>query len=199
MPLGKDNRSPSQVTRGSGGGVAEIGGETYFSQSVTPSRQALVVRRQGPVYSFAYTSKEIRIFACGAVDLDFLSTAPNRLGAVVKVGRPPSEVFAALHMTRPTGASSSPASTEQAVTTRRGHTVLALAVQRGSLVSKLRRRSSPGMKAHVLRFVSTARPHRRFTPGWRTTASSQTAATALCCALRQCLACSRAFAFQRPH
>src|ERR1700751_1025656 len=31
MPLGKNNRSPSQVTRGSGGGVAEIGGETYFS------------------------------------------------------------------------------------------------------------------------------------------------------------------------
>ena len=35
------------------------------------------------------------MFACDAVDLDFLSTAPNRLGAVVKVGRPPSEVFAA--------------------------------------------------------------------------------------------------------
>jgi Polyketide cyclase / dehydrase and lipid transport len=54
-----------------------------------------VVRRQGPVYSCANTSKEIRMFACDAVDLDFLSTAPNRLGAVVKVGRPPSEVFAA--------------------------------------------------------------------------------------------------------
>ena len=36
MPLGKDNRSPSQVTRDSGGGVAEMGGETSFSQSVPP-------------------------------------------------------------------------------------------------------------------------------------------------------------------
>ena len=35
------------------------------------------------------------MFACEAVDLDFLSTAPIRLCAAVKVGRPPSEVFAA--------------------------------------------------------------------------------------------------------
>jgi hypothetical protein len=36
------------------------------------------------------------MFACEAVDLDFLKTAPIRLGAAVNVGRPPSEVFAAL-------------------------------------------------------------------------------------------------------
>jgi hypothetical protein len=35
------------------------------------------------------------MFACEAVDLDFLNTAPVRLRAAVKVGRPPSEVFAA--------------------------------------------------------------------------------------------------------
>jgi hypothetical protein len=35
------------------------------------------------------------MFACEAVDLDFLDTAPIRLGAAVNVGRPPSEVFAA--------------------------------------------------------------------------------------------------------
>jgi Polyketide cyclase / dehydrase and lipid transport len=35
------------------------------------------------------------MFACEAVDLDVLSTAPIRLGAAVNVGRPPSEVFAA--------------------------------------------------------------------------------------------------------
>ena len=35
------------------------------------------------------------MFACEAVDLDFLDTAPNRLSASVKVARPPSEVFAA--------------------------------------------------------------------------------------------------------
>jgi hypothetical protein len=35
------------------------------------------------------------MFACEAVDLDFLNTAPIRLGAAVNVGRPPSEVFAA--------------------------------------------------------------------------------------------------------
>ena len=36
------------------------------------------------------------MFACEAVDLDFLETAPIRLRATVNVGRPPSEVFAAL-------------------------------------------------------------------------------------------------------
>jgi hypothetical protein len=35
------------------------------------------------------------MFACDAVDLDFVDTAPKRLHAAVKVGRPPSEVFAA--------------------------------------------------------------------------------------------------------
>jgi carbon monoxide dehydrogenase subunit G len=36
------------------------------------------------------------MFACQAVDLDFLNTAPNRVTVNVKVARPPSEVFAAL-------------------------------------------------------------------------------------------------------
>jgi hypothetical protein len=35
------------------------------------------------------------MFACDAVDLGFLNTAPKRLAATVKVCRPPSEVFAA--------------------------------------------------------------------------------------------------------
>ena len=35
------------------------------------------------------------MFACEAVDLDYLDTAPIRLSASVKVDRPPSEVFAA--------------------------------------------------------------------------------------------------------
>ena len=35
------------------------------------------------------------MFACEAVDLDFLNTAPVRLSAAVKVRRPPSEIFAA--------------------------------------------------------------------------------------------------------
>jgi hypothetical protein len=42
MPLGKDNRSPSQVTGDSGGGVAEAGGEMYFSQSVPPFGEDLL-------------------------------------------------------------------------------------------------------------------------------------------------------------
>ncbi len=36
------------------------------------------------------------MFVCEPVGLDFLSTAPLRLDAAVKVGRPPGEVFAAL-------------------------------------------------------------------------------------------------------
>jgi hypothetical protein len=36
------------------------------------------------------------MFACEAVDLDFLNTAPIRLFASINVNRPPSEVFAAL-------------------------------------------------------------------------------------------------------
>jgi hypothetical protein len=39
-------------------------------------------------------TKEIRMFACEALDLDF-NTAPIRLVAAVHIGRPPSEVFAA--------------------------------------------------------------------------------------------------------
>jgi hypothetical protein len=35
------------------------------------------------------------MFACEAVDLDFLDSAPCRLVTVVDIGRPPSEVFAA--------------------------------------------------------------------------------------------------------
>ena len=46
MPLGKDSRSPSQVTRGSGGGVAEIGGETYFSMASKPGTGATGVGGQ---------------------------------------------------------------------------------------------------------------------------------------------------------
>ena len=36
------------------------------------------------------------MFRCEAVDLDFLETAPIRLDATVKLGRPPTDVFAAL-------------------------------------------------------------------------------------------------------
>ena len=36
------------------------------------------------------------MFACEAADLDFLDTAPIRLRTVVNIGRPPSEVFAAI-------------------------------------------------------------------------------------------------------
>jgi hypothetical protein len=36
------------------------------------------------------------MFACEAVDLEFLNTAPIRLGVAVSVARPPSEVFAAV-------------------------------------------------------------------------------------------------------
>jgi hypothetical protein len=39
MPLRKDNRSPSQVTRDFGGGVAAMGGERYYGQSVTAGAQ----------------------------------------------------------------------------------------------------------------------------------------------------------------
>ena len=35
------------------------------------------------------------MFACEAVDLSFLETAPSRVSTSVNVGRPPSEVFAA--------------------------------------------------------------------------------------------------------
>ena len=36
------------------------------------------------------------MFVCEAVDLDFLDTAPVHLDVAVQIGRPPSEVFAAL-------------------------------------------------------------------------------------------------------
>jgi len=71
------------------------------------------------------------MFACDAVDLDFLDTAPKRLHAVVKVGRPPSEVFAAFAHDPANWGEFFPASTELARTTRRGHTASALAAQSG--------------------------------------------------------------------
>jgi hypothetical protein len=58
---------------------------------------------------------------------------------------------------------------------------LALATRSGSSASRLTNRYSSGMKALVLRSVLTPRPHRRFTPGLRTTAASLTATAALCC------------------
>jgi hypothetical protein len=36
------------------------------------------------------------MFDCEAVDLDYMDTAPIRLGTVVNISRPPSEVFAAI-------------------------------------------------------------------------------------------------------
>jgi hypothetical protein len=42
MPQGKDNRSPSQVAGDPGGGVAEMGGEMYFSNSVPPPAKNLL-------------------------------------------------------------------------------------------------------------------------------------------------------------
>jgi hypothetical protein len=137
------------------------------------------------------------MFACEAVDLDFLATAPIPLRATVNVGRPPSEVFAALHMTRPTGASFSPASTDLAVGRHRDRMALGLATRSGSSASRLRNRYSSGMKALALRSVSTARPHRRFTPGLRTTTLSRTATTALCCVLPS--AASRDLSSNWPH
>jgi hypothetical protein len=71
------------------------------------------------------------MFACDAVDLDFLNTAPKRLDAAVKVGRPPSEVFAAFAHNPANWGEFFPASTGLACTTRRGHTALALAAQSG--------------------------------------------------------------------
>lgn len=63
---------------------------------VSPSGESLVSRRQGPYISSCLRLRRFALFACEAVDLDFLDTAPVRLGAAVSVGRPPSEVFAAL-------------------------------------------------------------------------------------------------------
>jgi hypothetical protein len=123
------------------------------------------------------------MFACDAVDLDFLSTAPNRLGAVVKVGRPPSEVFAAFaHDPANWGEFFPGFDRTGSYHTSGPHGV-------GSRCTK--------RVTHVLRFVSTARLYRRFTPGLRTTTSSQTAATALCCALPS--AASRDWPSNWPH
>src|SRR4051812_32125524 len=40
--------------------------------------------------------KEIRMFACDAVDLGYVDTAPTRLNFTARIGRPKGEVFAAL-------------------------------------------------------------------------------------------------------
>lgn len=51
-------------------------------------------RRDGPYIAFRQ-QQGVRVFTCDAVELEFLNNAPIRLCAAVKVGRPPSEVFAA--------------------------------------------------------------------------------------------------------
>ncbi len=105
------------------------------------------------------------MFACEAVDLDFLNTAPIRLGAAVNVGRPPSEVFAAFAHDPANWGEFFPGFDRTGRYHTSGRMALALAAQSGSSASRLRRRYSPGMKAHGLRSGSTPRPHRPFTPG----------------------------------
>ena len=69
------------------------------------------------------------MFACDAVELDFVDTAPIRLHASVNVNRPPSEAFAAFAHDPANWGEFFPASTELAHTTRRGRTASALAAQ----------------------------------------------------------------------
>jgi hypothetical protein len=121
------------------------------------------------------------MFACDAVDLDFLDTAPRRLDATVKVDRPPSEVFAALahdpanwgeffpgfdrtgayHSSAPHGVGSR--STKRVTGIKIDESVLAW---------------DEGAR---LAFRVDATTPRLFTPGLRTTAASLTAMAALCC------------------
>jgi hypothetical protein len=73
------------------------------------------------------------MFTCEPVDLDYLESAPLRLClcASINVDRPPSEVFAAFAHDPANWGEFSPASTELALITRRGHTASALAAQSG--------------------------------------------------------------------
>lgn len=82
------------------------------------------------------------MFACEAVDLDFLETAPIRLRATVSVGRPPSEVFAALAHDPANWGEFFPASTDLAVGRHPDRMALGLATQSGSSASRSRRPAS---------------------------------------------------------
>ena len=126
-----------------------------------------------------------RRFACSPASssiLTSLTQLPLHLFASINVNRPPSEVFAALAHD-PANWRTPPASTELGVSILRLRTALALTTQSGPSALRLTNSYSSGMRAVGLRSVSTPRPHRRFMPGLRTTALSQTTTVALCCAL----------------
>jgi hypothetical protein len=93
------------------------------------------------------------MFACEAVDLDFLDSAPIGLCAAVHVGRPPSGVFAAFAHDPANWGEFFQVSTKLAVTTSRGRMALALAARSGSSASKSKRPFSPGKKVYGLRSV----------------------------------------------
>lgn len=137
------------------------------------------------------------MFACEAVDLDFLATAPIRLRATVNVGRPPSEVFAALAHDPANWGEFFPGFDRSGrwqtpgphgVGSRYSKRLIGITIEESVLVWD---------EGARLRSVSTARPHRRFTPGLRTTTLSRTATTALCCGLPS--AASRDLPSNWPH
>ncbi len=80
------------------------------------SAQSLVVRRQGPYIPSPTQARRIRMFACEAVDHDLPRHGPDSsLVPLLTWADHQVRSSRRLHMTRPTGASSSPASTDLAV------------------------------------------------------------------------------------
>ena len=122
------------------------------------------------------------MFACEAVDLDFLNTAPIRLGAAVNVGRPPSEVFAAFAHDPANWGEFFPGFDK----TGRYHTP----VPHGVGARRTVRFTGVKFEETILAWDEGARwafrvdsaKHRCLTPSLRTTTSSPTAATPPCCA-----------------
>jgi Domain of unknown function (DUF222) len=110
----------------------------------------------GRIFSSVTEQGEIRMFDCEAVDLDFLNTAPARLDVAVHVGRPPSEVFAALAHNPATWGEFYPGFDRTGrYLTPVPHGV-GSAARPGLPVPSSKRPSWPGMRAHAGDFASTA-------------------------------------------
>ncbi len=122
------------------------------------------------------------MFDCEAVDLDFLNAAPARLDVTVHVGRPPSEVFAALAHNPAAWGEFFPGFDR----TGRYHTP----VPHGVDSRRTARFAGARFEETILAwdegarwaFRVTARKHRCLTPALRTTISTPTVVTPPCCA-----------------
>lgn len=171
-------------TRGLGPAALSNGPRVSFTKLLAGPEETLLGRRDGSYIFLLLQNEEIRMFRCEAVNLDFLETAPVRFDVAVHVGRPPSEVFAALAHNPAAWGEFYPGFDRTGRCDTPAPPWRWLPPRSPVLGRKVRGASWPGMKAHDGHSALTAHMRRCSTPALRTTTSMPTVATPPCCAGR---------------